>query len=175
MRDEGKPAFEPVILGRISGVYGVRGWVRIFSYTDPREALLDYGPWRVRVAGHAGDWRTVTVAEGRRHGKSVIARLEGYADRDRAAELVGAEIAVAAEALPAPGEGRYYWRDLEGLAVLHRDGTALGRVDYVMETGAHDVLVVAGERERLVPFVPGEVVLDVDLAAGVIRVDWEWD
>lgn len=175
MKDEGKPAFAPVILGRISGVYGVRGWVRIFSYTDPREALLDYGPWWVRSAGHAGDWRPVPVAEGRRHGKSVIARLEGYADRDRAAELVGSEIAVAPEALPAPEEGRYYWRDLEGLAVLHRDGTPLGRVDYVMETGTHDVLVVAGERERLVPFVPGEVVLDVDLAAGVIRVDWEWD
>lgn len=167
-----KPAFEPVLLGRITGLFGVRGWVRIYSYTEPREAVLGYGPWWVR---QDGTWRERPLAEGRRHGKNVIARLDGYADRERAAELLGGDIGVAPDVLPAPAEGQYYWRDLEGLEVLHRDGTRLGRVAYLMETGAHDVLVTEGERERLIPFVPGEVVLDVDLAGGVIRVDWEWD
>ncbi len=167
-----KALFEPVLLGRIDGLFGVRGWVKVFSFTDPREAVLGYGPWWIR---QEGAWRRVPLAEGRRHGKNVIARLEGCTDRDQAMLLLGSDIAVAAEALPAPEDGRYYWRDLEGLAVVHRDGTLLGRVAYVMETGAHDVLVIEGDRERLVPFVPGEVILDVDFANAIIHVDWEWD
>ncbi len=166
------PDFEPVILGRVSGLFGVKGWVRIFSYTDPRDAILDYGPWWI----HGSDgWQSVKLAEGQRHGKSVIARLEGVEDRDGAAEWLGLDIGVAKEALPEPGEGQYYWRDLEGLEVVHRDGTSLGKVAYVLETGANDVLVTAGDRERLIPFVIDKVILGVDLANGVINVDWEWD
>ncbi len=167
-----KPAFEPVLLGRIDGLFGVRGWVKVFSFTDPREAVLEYGPWWIR---QDGAWRLMPVAEGRRHGKSLIARLEGCTDRDQAVSLLGSDVAVPADALPTPGEGRYYWRDLEGLEVVHRDGASLGKVAYVMETGAHDVLVIEGDRQRLVPFVPGEVILDVDLAKATIHVDWEWD
>ncbi len=167
-----KPGFEPVFLGRIAGLFGIRGWVKVYSYTDPREAVLDYGPWWLR---RDGEWRQLPLAEGRRQGRHVLARLEGCTDREQAAEHLGSEIAVAPEALPDPEEGRYYWHDLVGLEVVHRDGTGLGRVAYVLETGANDVLVTEGERERLIPFVPGDVVLDVDLAAGVIRVDWEWD
>lgn len=115
------------------------------------------------------------VAEGKRHSKTVIARLEGVADRDQAAELVGCDIAVSRADLPEPGDGRYYFRDLEGLRVVDKDGTELGTVAYVMETGANDVLVTTGERERLIPFIADEVILDVDLATGVISVDWEWD
>ncbi len=89
--------------------------------------------------------------------------------------MTGSDIGVDRDALPDPEEGHYYWADLEGLTVVHRDGTELGRVAYLMATGANDVLVVDGPAERLIPFVPGEVILDVDLAAGVIRVDWEWD
>jgi 16S rRNA processing protein RimM len=167
-----KPEFHPVLLGRIAGLFGVRGWVKVHSYTDPRDAVLEYGPWWLR---REGAWRQLPLAEGRRHGKGVIARLEGCTDRDLAAELLGSEIAVAAETLPDPEDGRYYWHDLVGLDVVHRDGTGLGRVAYLLETGANDVLVTEGDRERLIPFVPGVVVLDVDLPGGVIRVDWEWD
>ena len=166
------PDFEPVILGRVSGLFGVKGWIRIFSYTDPRDAILDYGPWWI----HRSDgWESVKLAEGQRHGKSVIARFEGVEDRDRAAEWLGLDIGVAKEALPEPDEGQYYWRDLEGLEVVHRDGTSLGKVAYVLETGANDVLVTEGDKERLIPFVTDKVVLGVDLAKGVINVDWEWD
>ena len=163
---------QPVILGRIDGLFGVRGWIKVYSYTEPREAVLNYKDW---LLARDGEWQRVELADGKRQGKAVIARLEGIEDRDAAAELIGSEIGVDRDALPEPEEGHYYWADLEGLTVVRRDGTDLGKVTYVMATGANDVLVLDGPAERLIPFVPGTVILDVDLAAGVIRVDWEWD
>jgi len=160
------------VLGRISGVFGVRGWVRVFSYTDPREAILDYDSW---LLGQKGAWRPAKVAEGQRHGKTVVARIDGFDDRDQAATLIGAEIGVPRAALPAAEEGRYYWSDLEGLRVVQSDGSELGVLAYLLETGAHDVMVVKGDKEQLVPFVKDRVVLDVDLEKGVITVDWDWD
>jgi 16S rRNA processing protein RimM len=163
---------QPLILGRISGLFGVRGWVKVYSYTEPREAVLEYDRWL--LSGKNG-WQEATVAEGQRHGKTVIVRIEGCDDRDQAAELVGTEIGVPRDALPETDNDQYYWSDLEGLRVVHRDGTELGKVDHLLETGANDVMVVKGETERLIPFVMNKVVLGVDLALGEIRVDWEWD
>ena len=163
---------QPVILGRVVGLVGVKGWIKVYSYTEPREAVLDYKDW---LLGRDGNWRRAELAEGKRHGKAIVARLEGIDDRDAATELLGSDIGVDRDALPEPEEGHYYWADLEGLTVVHTDGTELGKVSYLMATGVHDVLVVDGTAERLIPFVPGQVILDVDLAAGVIRVDWEWD
>jgi 16S rRNA processing protein RimM len=144
----------------------------VFSYTQPREAILGYDRWYLK---RKGDWQATAVAEGKRHGKSVIAHFDGVDDREDAAALVNCDIAIDRDDMPAAEDGSYYWADLEGLRVVHRDGTELGRVAYLMETGANDVLVVAGERERLIPFVAEEVILDVDLDEGVINVDWEWD
>jgi len=163
---------QPVILGRIVGLFGVRGWVKVHSYTEPREAVLDYRDW---LLSRDGAWEPVEVAEGRQHGKGIVVRLQGIEDRDAAAELLGSDIGVDRDTLPEAGEGQYYWADLEGLTVVRKDGTELGKVAYLMATGANDVLVVDGPVERLIPFVPDTVILDVDLAAGVIRVDWEWD
>jgi 16S rRNA processing protein RimM len=163
---------QPVILGRISGLFGVRGWVKVYSYTDPREAVLEYDRWL--LSGNNG-WREATVAEGQRHGKTVIVRIEGYDDRDQAAGLIGTDIGVPRELLPETGGDQYYWSDLEGLNVVDRDGTVLGKVDHLLETGANDVMVVKGEKERLIPFVMDKVVLGVDLARSEISVDWEWD
>ena len=160
------------MLGRIVGLFGVKGWIKVFSYTDPREAVLDYDRWFLK----RGDaWQTIKVVEGKRHGKSVIARLKGFDDRDAATELIGQDIAIERDDMPNPEDGSYYWSDLEGLKVVHRDGTELGRVAYLLETGANDVLVTEGDKERLIPFVAEKVILDVDIAAGVITVDWEWD
>lgn len=144
----------------------------MFSYTDPREAILDYESW---LLGQEGAWRPAKVAEGQRHGRTVVARIDGFDDRDQAATLIGAEIGVPRAALPEAEEGHYYWSDLEGLRVVRSDGSELGVLAYLLETGAHDVMVVKGEREQLVPFVKDEVVLDVDLEKGVITVDWDWD
>ena len=163
---------QPVVLGRISGLFGVRGWVKVYSYTEPREAVLNYSRWL--LSGKDG-WQEATVAEGQRHGKTIIARIDGYADRDQAATLVGTDIAVPRDELPETDNGEFYWSDLKGLTVVHRDGTELGKVAHLLETGANDVMVVRGETERLVPFVMDKVVLGVDLDKGVIEVDWEWD
>ena len=161
-----------MLLGRVAGPFGVKGWIKVFSYTEPREAILDYDPWFMKQ----GDaWQATKVVDGKRHGKSVIAQLEGIVDRDAAAELIGRDIAIERDDMPSPADGSYYWSDLEGLQVVHRDGTELGRVAYLLETGANDVLVTAGDKERLIPFVAERVILDVDFAKGVITVDWEWD
>lgn len=161
-----------VVLGKVGGLHGVRGWVRLWSFTDPVENLLDY---REVEIGRGGRWEMVRLAEGRRQGESLVARFEGCADRDQAAPLVGAELAVARDRLPPPAAGEYYWADLVGLDVVTTGGVALGRVDHMMATGANDVMVVRGERERLLPFVPGQFVSEVDLAGGRIVVDWDPD
>ncbi len=159
-------------LGRISGLFGVKGWVKIFSHTRPREAILDYPRWFLL---RDGAWQTATLRDGKRQGKAVVAWLDGVDDRDAAAALIGCDIAVSRDDLPEVDEGTYYWADLEGLEVVHRDGTLLGKVAYVMETGANDVLVTEGEKERLIPFIADKVILDVDFDKRVITVDWEWD
>ncbi len=161
-----------MILGRIAGLYGVRGWVKVYSYTDPRDAVLEHAEWLLH---RKGSWQACELVEGKRHGKGIIAKLAGVDDRDTAAEYVGIDIGVPREQLPETEPGEYYWTDLEGLRVVHKDGRELGTVAYLLETGANDVLVTEGERERLIPFVMGRVVLDVDLDDGVITVDWEWD
>lgn len=115
----------------------------------------------------------MALAEGRRYGKGILARLAVCNDRDRARDLIGSDIAVRRSELPDPGRDRFYWADLEGLTVRNRDGVELGVVDHLLETGANDVLVVKGERERLIPYVRGAVVVSVDLEQGVILVDWD--
>lgn len=165
-----------VILGRISGVFGVRGWIKVFSYTEPRENIVSYRSWCI---GSDNNWQRYELAEGKRHGKGVVARITQIVDREQAAELVGCDIAVDRDALPASEEGKYYWTDLVGLIVATPDGQVLGRVAGLVETGANDVLVVKGdgdgEHERLIPFVLDQVIMDVDLSDGKIVVDWDPD
>lgn len=175
--DDGQAARAPhghspeqwVRLGRISGVYGVHGWVKVFSDTSPPSNILQYRQWYLQRDGR---WEQHGLADGRSHGKGIVARLAGCDDRDRAALLIGADIAVRRDQLPSVEEGEYYWADLEGLKVQTLDGVDLGRIDYLFQTGANDVMVVKGERQRLLPFID-TVVRDVDLRAGVMVVDWD--
>jgi 16S rRNA processing protein RimM len=159
-----------IVLGHIAGIYGVRGWVKVFSETTPREGILRYSPWMV---GHSDQPRR--VAEGKVHGKGVIARLDGCDDRDQAAALVGQEIAITRDRLPPPKADEFYWIDLEGLAVETVEGAALGRVSHLFSTGVNDVLVVVGERERLLPFTWDAVIRSVDFDQRLIKVDWDPD
>ncbi len=168
--DEPEP--QRVTLGRIVGTYGVRGWVKVYSYTHPPENIFEYSPWQL---GIEGKWTTVGVSDGRRQGKGLIVRLEGVEDREQASRLMGMEVAVPRSQMPDPEPGAYYWFDLIGLRAINRDQVELGRVQDLIETGSNDVLVVKGEREHLIPYLPGDVVLEVDLKVGVIRVDWEPD
>lgn len=172
--DMAEAASDKLVLGRISGLFGVRGWVKVFSYTAPRTEILELGPWFIRVDGQ---WRRFPLREGKAHGKGVVARLADVEDRDAAARLLGADIAIDRSQLPQTGPTEYYWADLIGLRVLNLAGIDLGRVDHLLETGANDVLVAVAEdgHERLIPFLHGQVVQKVDIPAGVIRVDWDPD
>jgi 16S rRNA processing protein RimM len=163
---------EPVVLGRINGLYGVRGWVKVYSYTEPRDNILSYSPWLVH---YQGQWREMRPIEGRSQGKGVVAHIEGFDDRDQAASLMGSDIAIRREQLPPSREGEYYWADLEGCRVVTTEGVELGTVSGLFETGANDVMVVKGERERLLPFIQPEVIRRVDLEQGLIEVDWDPD
>ena len=159
-----------VALGYISAVHGIKGWVKVHSWTRPMEAILNYQPWLL-----GKEQKPVKIVDGRKQGKGLVALLPGCDDREAAAPLVGQEIVVGREQLPPTAEGEYYWVDLEGLEVLTTKGKRLGRVERLMETGANDVLVIRGEREHLVPFVHGQYVKRVDLEGGLIEVDWDPD
>jgi 16S rRNA processing protein RimM len=165
-------ASERVVLGRITGIFGTRGWVKVWSYTDPAENILNYRRWQVATGG---GWVPIEVLEGQRQGKNIVVHLRGCDDRDLARGYMGAEVAVPREELPVLSADEYYWADLEGLRVVNQDGVELGTVDSLLETGANDVLVVKGERERLIPYLPKLVVTAVDLEQGLLRVDWDPD
>lgn len=158
-------------MGHVGAPFGVRGWVKVHAYTEHSDSLLDYPVWWL---GHNGQWRECEVLACDVHPKALVAHLAGCDDRDAAAALRGSEIAVPRESLPQVDENEYYWADLIGLKVVNTAGQELGSVTGLLETGANDVLVVQGERERLIPFV-AQVVLEVDLAAGAVRVDWGLD
>ncbi|VAW53927.1 16S rRNA processing protein RimM [hydrothermal vent metagenome] len=175
---------EKIILGRITGVYGVKGWVKIFSHTDPMEAIVDFSPWYIRAEGRKqAQWTKVKLKTGKRHAKTVVAKLEHCNDRDQAMAYVGNEIAVELQQLEKQREeDTYYWRDLIGLRVTNQQGIELGTVKTLLETGANDVLVVVFEeegetKERLIPWTMDIAIVAVDIEKGSIEVDWEieWD
>ena len=157
--------------GHIIGAFGVRGQVKVFSHTTPRENILNYSPWIVEIDGV----RATLDVSGSRQGKNVIARIEGVTTRDQAEAMSSSKIFIRPEQLAPLAEGEYYWAQLEGLRVLNQHDEDFGVIDHMMETGANDVMVVQGERERLIPFVMHEVVTRVELDSGRVIVNWEAD
>ncbi len=166
-------------VGTVTGGHGIKGWVKVYSYTDPVESIMEYSPWILKK-GRA-EALEVKVLAHRTQGKKLIAQLEGVTDRNQADELKGYDILMDRANLPDLEEGEFYWHQLEGLNVVNSTGTLFGVVYHMMETGANDVLVVKAtkdsvdEEERLIPYVEGSVVKEVDLDAGEIVVDWEAD
>ncbi|MGZ8174545.1 MULTISPECIES: ribosome maturation factor RimM [Methylobacter] len=159
-----------ISVGKISGVFGIKGWVKVFSFTDPRENILTYSPWLLKKGGET---KTVNVVDGQLQGKTIVAQLADVNDRDQAASLMGWDIFITQDQLPKAAKGEYYWSDLIGLNVETIDGVQLGVVDSLLETGANDVIIVQGERERVIPFLQGQTIINVDLDAGKIVVDWD--
>mgnify|MGYP002621086771 CR=1 FL=1 len=160
-----------VILGQVAGVFGVKGWVKIRSETDPPKNILNYSTWYL---SKGNDWQAHELVQGQQHNKGLIAQLAGCEDRDAAASLVGNRIAVLRSQLPELHEDEYYWSDLIGLKVYNLNGQYLGIVDHLLETGANDVLVIKAEKgEILVPYVQDYYVQSIDLDAGSMTVDWE--
>ena len=165
-----------VTLGKIAGVFGVQGWLKVKSYADPQRNLLRYKRWYLKGAVE----REVRVLQGREQGPGLVVQLgdesgKAIEDRDVAAQLTGSEIEVPRAELPKLKRGEFYWMDFIGLEVRNVEGAVLGKVEYVTDNGAQAVLALGGERERLIPFVRGPIVQSVDLKAGRIVVDWSPD
>lgn len=165
-----------VVMARVLGPYGIQGWIKARPYTASIAALLDYTTWWLAPARDADAWQEFAVRSARQHGDTLVAALDGVADREAALQWRGAWVAVPRSALPSPKAGEFYWSDLVGLAVVNRAAEALGRVKKVLETGAHPVLQVESEDggERLIPVVAAYVDA-IDPAAGRIMVDWPAD
>ena len=160
-----------ITVGRLHGAFGVRGEVKLESFTDPLRSIARYQPWILRDArGIERACEGVRVREG---GKGLIATMPGIEDKDAADALRGTEVLVPRSALPPPAEGEFYWVDLEGLRVVNLDGADFGIVSHLFSTGANDVLVAQGERERMIPFVLPDYIRSVDFEAGVVTVDWD--
>lgn len=166
-----------VVLGKITSVHGVRGEVKIYSFTDPIDNLLDYPRWTLK---RDGEVRQMELVSGRLQGKVLVAKLKGLDDREVARTLAGFDICVPREQLPDLEDGEFYWYQLIGLKVIDLQGQLLGRLDHLLETGANDVMVVKpcpgslDDRERLLPYTE-QCVQQIDLAAGEMRVDWDAD
>ncbi len=159
-------------LGNISGVFGVKGWLKVYANTDKKENILSYQPWyiernKVRQA--------VKLKAGKPHGKTIIVQLDGVDDRNEAELWVGSDIYMKSDQLPKLAKDEYYWSDLIGLQVVSTDGVVFGVIDQMLETGANDVIVVKGDRERLIPYVTEQVVKSIDLDKQQMLVDWDAD
>jgi len=159
-----------VELGRLGGAFGVKGWVRLRSFTEPPEAILDYEG--LRLVGPDGVERGLRIAEAQRHGPEFVVRLEGVGDRDAARALAQAAIVVDRAQLPETRPGEYYWHDLIGLEAVNLQGETLGRIDHFIEAPANPVMVVLGDREHWLPLVPKHL-KSVDLVARRVVVDWD--
>ena len=157
-------------MGRLGAAHGLAGWLRVFSYADPPEQLQDYRNWILLLNGER---KPAALRRLRSRANGLACLLDGVDTREAAEALNGAEILIDRAALPPAGEDEWYWADLEGLEVRNLDGRRLGDVTGLMATGANDVLIVQGERRRLIPFLPGTRVREVDLAGRRLIVDWD--
>jgi len=164
-------ADELICVGHILGAQGVKGWVKIFSNTSPRENILNYSPWLVEWGGKLAE---INIS-GRVQGKNVVAKLDGIDDRDQAENLLGQQLYIKPSQLPRLEADEYYWSDLIGMTVEDLNAEPLGSIKSMMETGADDVMVLGGKPERLIPFALEQVVKKVDLKEKRVVVDWSFE
>jgi len=164
---------EFVLIGKVSGVFGIKGWMKVFSFTEPRKNILSYSPLYI---SKKDGWVEAKVIDGRVQGKGIVMELFGLTEPDHVLPLIGSELAIKRAQFKPTQADEYYWSQLIGLTVINLDDVALGQVDSLLETGAHDVLLVKDhDQELLIPFVMEEVIQSIDLDTGMIQVDWELD
>lgn len=171
-----------VTVGEITSVHGIKGWVKIYSFTDPKANIFAYGPWYLQALHQEGVFTELEIDQHRPQGQGLVAHLKGVDDREQAREYCRREILIPRQRIPALPEGEYYWYQLQGVAVYSSYSGSpqlLGRVSKMMETGANDVMVLApcegsiDEKERLVPFVPAQYQTQVSLEDGKVTLDWD--
>jgi 16S rRNA processing protein RimM len=166
---------EYILLGEISGVSGVKGWVKVFSHTDPREKITTYKQWFLQKKGD--DWQAIKILNGRKQGKNIVAQLEGINTREQAESIKGTQIAIHQDQLEPLAKDKYYWKDLIGLQVETTEGINLGKIDWIFNTGSNSVLTIKEEslekKERMIPYLMGDVVISIDLTDNLMIVDWD--
>lgn len=162
-----------VVVGRFGSPHGIHGWLKLFSYTQPIDNLLNYPNWYIQTKS---GWQSLERIETHTdaQGKYIRVKLAGCDSPEQARMYTNGLIAVTRDQLPSLAEGDYYWSDLENLEVTNTQGVSFGRVDHLLSTGSNDVLVIKGERERLIPYI-SDVVLEINLEQGRILVDWNED
>lgn len=169
---------ESVVLGQIGRIHGIKGWLKLTSFTTPIENILDYSQFEVNIEGQA---QRLEIDECRRQNKALLVHFKGYDDPETAKQLTGIELSINSEELPPLESGEFYWHQLQGLKVINQHDHLFGRVSNLLETGANDVLVVAAnnesidDRERLIPYLLDSVITKIDLLNETITVDWEAD
>ena len=159
-----------ITVGRFGGVHGVKGWIKINSYTRPKENIFSYTPWIVKKDSN---WQEEKVEETQQRGERLLVKLIGIDTPEQAREFINSDIAISRGQLPALKENEYYWFDLIGLEVFNQDEVRLGEIKEILETGANDVLVIKDKRKYLIPLLIGIYVMRVDLEAGKVSVDWQ--
>ena len=170
-------ADKKVVVGRLGAAHGVRGWLKIHSFTEHTEDLFTYGPL---LFLKDGAWRPLKVKQWRQQGKSSIAQIDGCESREQVPNFTNCDVAILASQLPDTEANEIYWHQLEGLTVFTEAEENLGRIDHVLATGANDVLVVQpthesiDDQERLIPYID-HVVKACDLQSACITVDWDSD
>ncbi len=167
-----------ILLGNVSGVHALKGWLKIFSHTSPRLKITKYSSWFLKKK--TGDWEAYKVLNGKQQGKNIIAQLEGVNNRNQAEALVGSQIAVKNSQLDPLPQGEYYWKDLLGITVETQSGVSLGKLDWIFNSGSNDVLVVkelnsakGQKKERMLPFLFDDVIKSIDLDKSLMIVDWD--
>ena len=168
-----------VDIGRLTSAYGVQGWIKVHSETDPSDNIFTYQPWHLKTRHGV---KPAKLIDWRPHGKGYVVNIEGIDTRDEAEALCPVTIAVEKSVFPELTEGDFYWHQLQGCRVVstyNQDRQDLGEVKRIMPTGANDVLVVVGDdasidrRERLIPYVPQQFITRVDVEQSTIEVDWD--
>ena len=167
-----------VVLGQIGRLHGVKGWLKLNSFTTPPENILEYTELGAEIEAH---WQGLEIDQFRQQPNGLVVHFKGYDDPDAAAQLTGIELSVISNELPTLEGGDYYWHQLEGLQVVNQQGQLFGQVEKLLETGANDVLVIEptsdsiDDRQRLIPYLLDSVIEQVDLESKTIRVNWEAD
>jgi 16S rRNA processing protein RimM len=160
-----------LLIGKINGFFGLQGWVKVFSYTNPRTNILNYSPWSIKVDGN---FQSIDITSGREQSKTIVAHIKGVDNREDSQKFIGQDIYINKEQLPELTQGEYYWHELIGFDVINKDEERLGTVDYFVETGANDVLVVKGKKEYWIPYIEPFLV-SIDSKNNKILVDWDKD
>lgn len=160
---------DKITIGRFGRVYGIKGWISVISYTEPKENILTYSSWMIAINGK---YQFIEIENSKIQQKNILVKIKNIDDREIVKTYTNLEIVTESSKLPQLPKGEYYWKDLKNLTVITKNGTKLGKVDHLLATGANDVLVVKNDKERLIPYID-DVIINIDIDKQTITVDWD--